>query len=188
MLNICVYCSAANNLNPAYIEAAQSIGRLIGERGHTLVYGGANRGLMGETARATKAAGGHVVGVIPQKLVDLEQAFEAADEKYITADLRDRKEILENRADAFVGLAGGLGTMDELFEIMTTRQLQMHRKAVVLVDTLGFYQPFARFIEHLYEQQMVKHTYKQIFTIVPDAKAAIDYLEAYQPFDIGSRF
>jgi uncharacterized protein (TIGR00730 family) len=188
MANICVYCAAANDLAPIYIDAARTTGRLIGERGHALVYGGANRGLMGEVARAAHASGGKVIGVIPQALVDLEQAYHEADELIISDGLRDRKSILEARATGFLILPGGLGTFDELFEVLTLRQLRMHNKPIVLVDIDGFFQPFMRLIEHLHGHGFVGATYRKLMTLVPDPAAALDLIENYTPIEIESRF
>jgi uncharacterized protein (TIGR00730 family) len=188
LANICVYCGAANHLAEKYVECARETGRLIGQRGHTLVYGGANRGLMGEAARAAHAHGGKVIGVIPQSLVDLEQAYHQADELHITDGLRDRKAILEGRADGFLIIPGGLGTLDELFEVLTLKQLRLHNKPIVIVDTDGYYQPLLRLIEHLHAEGFVKETYKLMFEVVPDPLRGIEAIEHYKPIDIGSRF
>lgn len=187
-LHVCVYCGAASDLNSAYIDAARELGRLIGQHGHTLVYGGSVRGLMGDVAREVQQFGGKVIGVIPHALVDLEQAYEDADELIVTDGLRERKAIMESRATGFVALPGGLGTLDELFEALTHRQLLLHNKPIVLVDTRGFYQPFIRFIEHVHTEGFVKATYKKLFAVMPDSASAIQYLETYQPVDIESRF
>jgi hypothetical protein len=188
MATLCVYCAAANDLAPAYVEVARETGRLIAERGHTLIYGGANRGLMGEAARATHAAGGKVIGVIPKALVDLEQAYQEADELVISDGLRDRKSILEARATGFIVLPGGLGTLDELLEVLTLRQLKYHNKPIVIVDTQGYFQPFVRMIEHMCEEGFVRPTYELLFDVVPEPLAAIELIENYQPVEIPSRF
>jgi hypothetical protein len=187
-LNICVYCGAASHLSSTYIQAALDLGRHIGQRGHTLVYGGSVRGLMGDVARSVQAHGGRVIGVIPQSLVDLEQAYEGADELIITDGLRERKGVMESRASGFVCLPGGLGTMDELFEALTHRQLRLHNKPILLVNTHDFYQPFVHFIEHIHQEGFVKDTYKKLFQVVPDALSAVMSIEAYQPIEIESRF
>jgi hypothetical protein len=188
MANICVYCGAANNVAAKYITCARETGMRIAERGHTLVYGGADRGLMGEAARATHAHGSKVIGVIPQALVDLEQAYREADELHITDGLRERKAILESRADGFMIIPGGLGTLDELFEVLTLRQLRLHNKPIVIVDLDGYYQPLLRLIEHLHAEGFVKETYKLMFEMVPDPLSGIKAIEDYKPIDIGSRF
>jgi uncharacterized protein (TIGR00730 family) len=188
MQHICVYCSAANDLAQKYVDVAVEMGREIATRGHALVYGGSNRGLMGEMARTCQANGGKVIGVIPQVLVTLEQAYTEADELNVTDGLRERKAVMENRATAFVALAGGLGTMDELFEALTTRQLKLHNKPIVLVDTDGFYQPFVRLVEHFYAEGVVRESYKLLYHVALDPRSAVDYIEQYQPTHIPSRF
>ncbi len=185
---ICVYCGASSSVASEYVDAARDLGRRIAARGHALVYGGGSRGLMGEVARAANDHGAHVIGVIPQMLITQEQAYQASDELIITDGLRERKAIMESRATAFIGLAGGLGTFDELFEALTHRQLLLHNKPIVLVDTNGFYQPFVRLIEHIHEQGFVKATYKKLFHVATDAEAAIDYIERCEPVEIESRF
>ena len=188
MQHICVYCGAANGISEKYVEVAQEMGKEIALRGHTLVYGGSHRGMMGEMARACTANGGKVVGIIPQVLVTLEQAYTEADELNVTDGLRERKAVMENRATAFVALPGGLGTMDELFEALTTRQLKLHNKPIVLVDTDGFYQPFARLLAHFFAEGFVRDTYQLLFHLAPDPRSAIDYIEQYEPVHIPSRF
>ena len=188
MATLCVYCAAANDLAPKYIEAARDTGRLIGERGHTLIYGGANRGLMGEAAHATHQAGGKVIGVIPKALVDLEQAYEDADELVISDGLRDRKAILEARADGFIVLPGGLGTFDELFEVLTLRQLKYHNKPIVIVNTFNYFDPLITMIEHMCEEGFVRPTYKLLFDVVAQPLAAVELIENYKPVEIPSRF
>jgi hypothetical protein len=188
MATICVYCAAANDLAPVYVEVARETGRMIAERGHTLIYGGANRGLMGETARATHAAGGKVIGVIPRALVDLEQAYEDADELVISDGLRDRKAILEARADGFVVLPGGLGTFDELFEVLTLRQLKYHNKPIVIVNTRSYFQPLVQMTERMCEEGFVRPTYKLLFDVVAEPLAAMEIIENYKPVEIPSRF
>jgi uncharacterized protein (TIGR00730 family) len=188
MAHICVYCGAANDLAPHYIEVARTTGRLLADRGHTLVYGGGNRGLMGETARATHKAGGKVVGVIPQALVDLEQAYTESDELIVSDGLRDRKAILEARSDGFVVLPGGLGTMDELFEVLTLRQLRLHNKPIILVDTNDYFQPFIRLIEHIHTEGFVRPSYKLLYEVVAEPLDAIRHIEDYKPTPIPSRF
>ena len=128
---ICVYCSSSRDLNPKYYAAGEAIGRGLAERGWGLIYGGGNAGTMGAVARATKEAGGKVVGIIPEFMKKRELAFHAADELVTVDSMRERKRIMAERADAFITLPGGIGTLEEVSEIMVERGLAMHDKPLV---------------------------------------------------------
>lgn len=176
-LAICVYCSASDNILPEYFQLAADLGREIAARGDTLVYGGATIGLMGEIARNVQQGGGRVVGIIPQSLVDHEIAYHNADELIVTNGFRERKAMMEERADAFVTLPGGLGTLEELFEILNLRQLRMLDKPLVLLNHDGFYDPLAKLLEHMQEANFVRVSLQSLcyFSLdVPDTFAYID--------------
>ena len=182
-LSICVYCSASDNILPEYFQLAADLGKAIAERGDTLVYGGATVGLMGEIARNVQQGGGRVVGIIPQSLVEHEIAYQNADELIVTNGFRERKAMMEERADAFVTLPGGLGTLEELFEIMNLRQLRMLDKPLVLLNHNGFYDPLARLIEHMQEANFVRMSLQSLcyFSLdVPDTFAYIDKWQTLQ--------
>jgi len=137
---VCVFCSGKADAPEPFFELARQTGRGLADNGHSLVYGGGGLGMMGELARAARAAGAPVTGVMPEGLVALERASEDVDELIVSADLATRKAIMIEKADAFVILPGGLGTLDELFEVWTTGpQLGLHRKPIVLLDDGGFY-------------------------------------------------
>ena len=144
--SICVYCGSRPGGDPLFTTAAQAVGRWIGERGGQLVYGGGRSGLMGEVAQATRQAGGRVVGVIPQALVDKELANHACDELHIVQTMHERKAIMAERSDAFVALPGGIGTFEELFEVWTWRQLGYHDKPIGLLNTDGYYSAMLQFL------------------------------------------
>jgi uncharacterized protein (TIGR00730 family) len=144
-----VYCSSSAVVDPAYLAAAEAFGRALGEAGHELVWGGASVGLMGEVARAVRAAGGHTIGVIPEALMAREIADHDADELVVTADMAGRKAEMGRRADAFVALPGGFGTLEELLEQLTLRLLGYHDKPIVLVEVEGFWGPLLALFEHL---------------------------------------
>ena len=144
--SICVYCGSRPGENPAFAQAAQEVGRWIGEHSGQLVYGGGRSGLMGTVAEATRLAGGRVVGVIPQALVDKELANRACDELHIVQNMHERKAMMAERSDAFVALPGGIGTFEELFEVWTWRQLGYHGKP--LPETPGIHcEKFSRWCE-----------------------------------------
>jgi uncharacterized protein (TIGR00730 family) len=144
--SICVYCGSRPGENPAFAQAAQAVGQWIGEHGGQLVYGGGRGGLMGVVAEATRLAGGRVVGVIPQALVDKELANRQCDELHIVQTMHERKAMMAERSDAFVALPGGIGTFEELFEVWTWRQLGYHSKPLGLLNVAGYYDGLLGFL------------------------------------------
>lgn len=174
--SICVYASSSNAVAPAYRAAAEALGREIAARGLTLVYGGGDLGLMGGAARAARAGGGHVIGIIPQVLFESGINCDLASELLITRDLRERKASMEARADAFVALPGGFGTLEEVLEILTLRQLRQHAKPVVFLNTLGFYNPLVTLFEHLYNERFAK-PFRELYHVASDVLSAFAYLE-----------
>ena len=137
--SVAVFCASAMGAVPAFAEAAAEMGRALAGRGVGLIYGGSKSGLMGAVADACLAAGGRVVGVIPEVLVDMEIAHEGLTELHVTSTMHTRKALMGERADAFAILPGGLGTMEEMFEVLAWQTLGLHRKPVVLVNVAGFY-------------------------------------------------
>jgi uncharacterized protein (TIGR00730 family) len=148
-LAICVYCGSSNGLDPRFVEAAQKLGADIATRGHRLVYGGGNVGLMGEVSRAVKAAGGHVTGIIPHFLLSKEKLSGGLDDVVLVDDMHQRKMLMFERSDAFVALPGGIGTLEELVEQMTWAQLGRHGKPIVIADIAGFWRPFGDLVAHM---------------------------------------
>ena len=145
--SVCVYCGSRPGDNPAFAQAAVAVGQWIGAHGGQLVYGGGRGGLMGTVAEATRLAGGRVVGVIPQALVDKELANRLCDELHIVQTMHERKALMAERCDAFVALPGGIGTFEELFEVWTWRQLGYHNKPVGLLNVAGYYDGLLDFLQ-----------------------------------------
>jgi uncharacterized protein (TIGR00730 family) len=186
---ICVFCSSSDAVDSIFFETATELGAVIGQRNFDLIYGGAQIGLMGALARATHQNGGKVVGVIPEPLRWVKGiAYEAADELVVTRDLRERKAVMEARADAFVSLPGGFGTLEELLEILTLKQLGLHAKPVVLVNTNSFYDPLIQLFEHIYQEHFAKPDYRQLYHVAPDVANVFSYLEAYRPIQLQSKW
>ena len=148
MFSLCVYCGARDGANPAHLEGARRLGQAIGERGFRLVYGGGHTGLMGAVADATLAAGGQVLGIIPRRLVARELGHPGIQELRVVDTMHERKLQMAQAADAFVALPGGLGTLEELFEAWTWRQLGYHALPIGLLDTAGFYRPLLELLAH----------------------------------------
>jgi len=156
-MNICVYCASSDHIDSAYGDAARDMGRRLAKNGHTLVYGGGQVGLMGIVARQVHAGDGHVVGVIPEKLKDREGvAYDVADELIVTQTMRERKQIMYERADAFAVLPGGYGTLEEFMEVLTLRQLGYHQRPIALVSVDGFFDPLMDFFDRLRTQRFTR--------------------------------
>jgi hypothetical protein len=176
MRSVTVYCSSGSHVPPAYFAAAAELGDAIARQRWTLVYGGNSVGCMGALADAARAGGGTVIGVTPQVLVDKGIADEQCDELVITQDMRQRKAILEERADAFIALPGGLGTFEEIFEIIVGRLLGTHAKPIVLLNIAGYYDPLLAMIDHGVEQRFIKSSARELFRVFAAVSPAIDYL------------
>jgi uncharacterized protein (TIGR00730 family) len=178
-LNICVYASSSDALDQQYYDAATRLGELIARSGHTLIYGGGKIGLMGAVARGVHAHGGHVIGVIPEKL--LPQGYNGADEMIITKTMRERKATMEARSDAFVVLPGAFGTLEEVLEIITLKQLAYHDKPITLVNTAGYYDPLVQMFEHIYAEQFANPVYRVLYHVADRPSEALAYIEQYEP-------
>jgi uncharacterized protein (TIGR00730 family) len=177
MLKVCVYCAASSAIDPSFFVPAVELGALIAARGDTLVYGGGSVGLMGEIARSVTEHGGKVVGVIPEALVDAEFAYRAADELIVTSCMRTRKAEMDRRADAFVTLPGGFGTLEELFETLVGRLLKYHDKPIVIVNVAGFYDPLIDLMEHMYESRFARPRSRELYRIVNGVAQVYDAID-----------
>ena len=174
---LCVYCASSDRLDPKYAAAAEELGRELVARGWGLVYGGGKTGLMGAVARGTKAAGGRVVGVIPAFMKARELAFDEADELLTVVTMRERKLLMEARADAFVALPGGFGTLEEIMEILTLRQLDVVRKPCVFFNQDGFYDPLLQLFDRMLAEKFFKPSNMGLFRVaasVPEIFTQID--------------
>jgi uncharacterized protein (TIGR00730 family) len=177
MAAIGVFCASSSTLARNWLDLAERTGRELAARGHTLVSGGGRVGMMGAVAEGARAGGAHTLGIIPQALVDLEVADLAADELIVTADMGDRKNLMIDRSDAFLTLPGGLGTLDELFEVWTTATLDLHDKPIVLLDPDGFYDGLLRWLEHLADTEFVRPAALGRVTVAKSVGAALDLIE-----------
>ena len=188
MRSICVYASSSEIVGDEYRAAARELGIAIAHAGWRLVYGGAKIGLMGELARGAAGSGGKVTGVIPKFIADHGLAFEEAEEIIVTETIRERKETMEQRSDAFVALPGGFGTMEELFEIITLKQLHRHDKAISLLNVSGFFSPLVDLFEHLYSNGFANAEYRSLYDVSPTVSKTIDYLADYRPPILGAKW
>jgi uncharacterized protein (TIGR00730 family) len=178
---LCVYCGAAVGRDHRYRAAAQELGDALAKAGIELVFGGGRIGLMGVLADAVLAAGGRVVGIIPGALRDAELAHQGASELVITAGMHDRKRLMAERADAFAVLPGGIGTLDETFEILTWRHLGLHDKPGFLVDVAGYWRPLRDLVDHVVAHGFAPPLVPNLLNIVPGVAELMSALEHAQP-------
>lgn len=175
---LCVYCASSDRLDPKYAAAAAELGREMVARGWGLVYGGGKTGLMGAIARAVKQAGGKVVGVIPEFMKARELAYDDADELVTVITMRERKLLMETRADAFVALPGGWGTLEEMLEILTLRQLEVVKKPCVFLNQDGFYDPLLRLFDRMMEEKFIKPSNLALFRVADNVPDIFTQIEA----------
>jgi uncharacterized protein (TIGR00730 family) len=180
--SICVYCGSSSGTNPEFVEIARSFGRILAESGIALVYGGGARGLMGALARAAQEHGGRVVGIIPEFLKSRERVFAGAQELLVTPDMHERKRLMFERADAFVALPGGVGTLEELVEQLTWSQLGRHTKPILIANIHGFWDPLIELLDHMKRSGFI-HTELAIdYKVVERVEDIIPVIEtALQP-------
>jgi uncharacterized protein (TIGR00730 family) len=154
--SVCVYCGSGPGTNPAFMEAARRFGRILAENRVRLVYGGGSAGLMGACAEAVLDHGGYVTGIIPEFLTDREHMLMRAQERIVTRDLHERKRLMFEKADAFVALPGGVGTLEELVEQLTWAQLGRHRKPILIADIDHFWDPLCALLDHMEKLQFIR--------------------------------
>ncbi len=174
---VCVFCGSSDGADPAYLQAATHLGSLLAARGFGLVYGGASIGLMAAVANAALAGGAPVVGVLPAVIEGREVAHPALTELHLVGTMHERKALMAERADAFVALPGGFGTLDEFLEILTWAQLGIHRKPCVLVNTRGYFDGLLSFLDHAVRERFIQPRHRGAMEVVADANAALATLE-----------
>lgn len=174
---ICVYCGSSPGRDPAFARSAAELGRNMAAAGISLVYGGGDVGLMGIVARSVLEGGGHVTGIIPDFLRNRENMIEEAQELIVVSDMHTRKQMMFERADAFVALPGGIGTLEELVEQMTWSQLGQHRKPILLLDIQGFWRPLITLLDHMRGQGFIRPGLDLTYLVTDQADAVIPMLE-----------
>lgn len=186
--NVCVFSSSSNNLESKYYEAAQELGFLMGKSGFNLVYGGSTLGCMGINAKAVKDAGGKVVAVIPEKLhaicEKLGEGNKECDELHVTKCMRTRKDKLDQISDAVIALAGGFGTLEEVSEMIVQKQLGYNNKAIVILNTDGFYDNLLRFFDEMIQKKFAGEESTNFYYVAKTPEEAVNYLLNYVPKDV----
>ena len=180
-MNICVFSSSSNAIADAYVSEAVDLARLIGKSGFCLINGGSNVGTMDVVTREANLHGAKTIGIIPEKLRDFNLASIHAHEIIVSGDMMERKAKMRDLSDSFIALAGGFGTLEEILEVITLKQLGYHDKAIVFINTNGFYDDLFRQFEKSYEEKFARENYRNLYFIAENAAEAMAYLKDYKP-------
>jgi len=180
-MKVCVFSSSSNAIDPAYIDEAIQLAQLIGQQKMTLINGGANVGLMETVLKEVVSAGGQTIGILPEKLNGHKLASEYAQKLIISKDMMERKSIMREMSDAFIALPGGFGTLEEILEVITLKQLDYHNKAIVFINTNSFYDHLFQQFERSFEENFAKASYRELYFIASNSEEAINYLKSYAP-------
>lgn len=182
-MKICVFGAASAHIDDIYIKTVEELGYKMAKRGHSLVFGAGGTGLMGAAARGVKRGGGYIYGVVPEFFKDneIEQLFDGCDEITYTKTMRERKAIMEDVADAFIITPGGVGTFEELFEVITLKQLNQLEKAIVFLDIENYYKELEEFLHTACERKFITPSCMKLYEIFTTADEVLDYLESYVP-------
>ena len=182
-MKICIFGAASAHIDDIYIKAVEELGEKLAKRGHTLVFGAGATGLMGAAARGFKRGGGFIHGVIPEFFRDenVEAIYEDCDKLTYTKTMSERKFVMEDEAEAFIIVPGGIGTFEEYFEVLTLKQLGRHEKAMVLYNLEGYYDDLERFMKTVAERKFMNYDCSKMYEIFTSAEEVIDYVENYVP-------
>ncbi len=186
-MNICVYGASSNSIDTIFHDSAYELGRALSQRGHTLVYGGGANGVMGAVARGAQENGGVVIGVVPNFFKVDGVLFEKCTEMIFTDTMRQRKQILEERSDAFIIAPGGLGTLDEFFEILTLKQLQRHNAPIVIFNVNGYYNDMLKMLEKMAEGNFMKKKSLALYESLDDVEEILLHIENYKETPVSIR-
>ena len=178
--NICVFCSSSDYLEKIYYKDAKEMGKLIGEHGYNIVYGGSTLGMMWVCASEVKNNGGEIYGVMPKKLIEMGCRTDNCDKFYATNGMRDRKQKMDEISDAVIVLAGGLGTLEEFLEMFVQKQLGYNKKAIVILNTNGFYNELIKFFDKTVEQKFANKYVREMVYVASTPQEAIDYIKNYK--------
>jgi hypothetical protein len=187
-MNICVFSSSSNAINNVYFQEAENLGKLIAKGNHTLINGGANVGLMEAVTIAASQAGAKTIGIIPEKLIGRSLASENSHEVVVTSDMQDRKSRMRDISDAFIALPGGFGTLEEILEVITLRQLSYHHKPIVFINTNNFFNYLFKQFEVSYHEMFAKEIYRELYFVAQTAGEALEYIENYTPVELDSKW
>ena len=182
MKNICVFGSSSESIDREFLDSAESLGRALARKGYAMIFGAGKYGVMGASARGVKAENGELIGVSPDFFIDLNVLDDDCTELIITKTMCERKAIMEDRADAFVVCAGGIGTFEEFFEVITLKQLGRHDKPIILLNTNGFYDPMIDMMEQSVAQHFMSDKVHKLYSVAQSVDEVLEQLDSYQPF------
>lgn len=187
-MNICVFSSSSNAIAEIYFKEAKQLGKMIGENGDTLINGGANVGLMEAVTIAAGNAGAKTVGIIPEKLTERSLTSQNTHEVIVTNNMQNRKARMREISDAFIALPGGFGTLEEILEVMTLRQLSYHTKPVIFINTNDYFKYLFKQFDVAYEEMFSKEIYRELYYVAKNAEEAMKYLRDYAPVELDSKW
>lgn len=186
--SICVFCGSSIGLMPEYTHAARELGTLMARKGITLVYGGSNIGLMRSIADACLLEGGHVIGIMPRGLIDREVAYTELKEFHVVESMSLRKQKMADLSDAFIALPGGIGTLDEIFEVMSWNQLEIMEKPMALLNTSGYYDHLVKFLDYTVQQRFVRPEHRDNLLVNPDPAQLLEGIEVFKAQKVDSKW
>jgi uncharacterized protein (TIGR00730 family) len=187
-MNICVFCSSSNAISETYFQEAEKLGSLIGKNNYHLINGGANVGLMEAVTVAARKAGAKTVGIIPERMIGRSLASENSHDVIITRDMMERKAKMRDMSDAFIALPGGFGTLEEILEVITLRQLSYHSKPIVFINTNGFFDHLLKQFEVSFQEMFAKSVYRELYFVANNANKAMSYIANYRPTELDSKW
>lgn len=186
--NVCVFCASSANIDGQYLKAARELGMLLAQGGWRCVNGGGAVGLMGAVTDGALDAGGEVTGVIPKFMVDNGWCYDRLEDVIITADMHQRKQMMSDMADAVVALPGGVGTLEELLETLTWRQLGLVKAPVLILNTMGYYDHLLALLDHAIEEGFMKSSHRQLWQVATTPDQAVALLESANPVEFESKY
>lgn len=185
---ICVYSASSCAVDDVFFETARELGREMARRGFKLIYGGGLVGLMGAVAKGVHEFGGTVIGVIPEALNLKGIVYDLADQLIVTKGMRERKAVMDELSDAFIALPGGFGTLEEILEIITLKQLRYHNKPIVIMNIEGYYDPLLAQFDRSIEKHFAKAECEKLYRIAYSVDEALSYIDSYEPVEIGTKW
>ncbi|MBR1731424.1 MAG: TIGR00730 family Rossman fold protein [Ruminococcus sp.] len=180
-MNICVFCASSETIDKSYLQSGERLGEMLAENGHTLVFGAGKYGVMGAVARGLRSKGGSAIGVIPTFFNESEVTFTDCELVY-TETMRERKQIMEDKSDAFIIMPGGIGTFEEFFEILTLKQLRRHTKPIVIYNVNGYYDPLLNLIDTAIAENFMAEKCRNLYYVTDSADKVFEYINDYKPY------